>query len=57
MPAKRYNCFLRVVLSWADYSYVVGGLGAKFLLGERLSPARWAGIVLVSVGVAHVCAG
>ena len=57
---------LLVLLSWADVSfvipatastYVVGGLGAKSLLGERLSPARWAGIVLVSVGVALVCAG
>ncbi|MGA2607011.1 MAG: hypothetical protein ABSH01_06075 [Terriglobia bacterium] len=57
---------LLTLLSWADVSfvipatalsYVVGGLGAKLLLGERLSPARWAGIVLVSVGVALVCAG
>ena len=57
---------LLALLSWADVSfvipataltYVLGGLGAKFLLGERLSPARWAGIVLVSVGVALVCAG
>jgi drug/metabolite transporter (DMT)-like permease len=57
---------LLTVLSWADVSfvipatalsYVVGGLGAKFLLGERLAPARWAGIVLVSLGVALVCAG
>jgi len=57
---------LLALLSWADVSfvipatastYVVGGLGAKFLLGERLSPARWAGIALVSVGVALVCTG
>jgi drug/metabolite transporter (DMT)-like permease len=57
---------LLTLLSWADVSfvipatalsYVVGGLGAKFLLEERLTPARWAGIVLVSVGVALVCAG
>jgi drug/metabolite transporter (DMT)-like permease len=57
---------LLTVLSWADVSfvipatalsYVVGGLGAKLLLGERLTAARWAGIVLVSVGVALVCAG
>jgi drug/metabolite transporter (DMT)-like permease len=55
---------LLTLLSWADVSfvipatalsYVVGGLGAKSLLGERLSPGRWAGIVLVSVGVALVC--
>jgi drug/metabolite transporter (DMT)-like permease len=57
---------LLALLSWADVSlvipatastYVFGGLGAKFLLGERLSPARWAGIVSVSVGVALVCTG
>jgi drug/metabolite transporter (DMT)-like permease len=57
---------LLTVLSWADvsfvipataFSYVVGGLGAKFLLGEHLSPTRWTGIVLVSLGVALVCAG
>jgi drug/metabolite transporter (DMT)-like permease len=56
---------LLALLSWADVSFVIpatastyvfGGLGAKFLLGEQLSPARWAGIVLVSVGVALVCA-
>lgn len=55
---------LLALLSWADVSfvipatalsYVVGGLGAKFLLGERLTAARWAGIVLVSIGVALVC--
>ena len=57
---------LLTLLSWADVSfvipataltYVVGGLGAKFLLGERLTPARWAGIGLVSIGVALVCTG
>jgi drug/metabolite transporter (DMT)-like permease len=57
---------LLTVLSWADVSfvipatalsYVVGGLGAKFLLGERLTAARWGGIVLVALGVALVCAG
>lgn len=57
---------LLTLLSWADvsfvipataFTYVVGGLGAKFLLGERLTPARWAGIALVSIGVALVCAG
>ncbi len=56
---------LLTLLSWADVSfvipatalsYVVGGLGAKFLLGERLTPARWAGIALVAAGVALVCA-
>jgi uncharacterized membrane protein len=56
---------LLALLSWADVSfvipttalsYVAGALGAKFLLGERLGPARWAGVLLVSIGVAIVCA-
>lgn len=33
-------------------SYVVGAFGAKLLLGERVSPARWVGVGLVCVGVA-----
>ena len=56
---------LLALLSWADVSfvvpatalsYVVGSLGAKILLGERLGPMRWVGILLVSLGVAIVCA-
>ena len=38
-------------------SYVTGALGGKYLLGERLTPLRWAGIGLVSVGVMLVCVG
>jgi uncharacterized membrane protein len=38
-------------------SYVTGALGGKYFLGERLSPVRWAGIGLVSLGVALVCWG
>jgi drug/metabolite transporter (DMT)-like permease len=54
---------LLALLSWADVSfvipatamsYVTGALGARFLLGERLTPLRWAGIVLVSAGVVLV---
>ena len=49
------------VLSWADLSfvfpatslvYVVGTLGAKFILKETVSLERWAGILLVCLGVA-----
>ena len=49
------------VLSWADLSfvfpatslvYVVGTLGAKFILRETVTLQRWAGILLVSLGVA-----
>ena len=53
------------VLSWAEVSfvapataanYVVGALGAKVLLKERISKTRWAGVLLVAVGVVLVCA-
>lgn len=49
------------VLSWADLSlvfpatslvYVASGLGAKFILKETVSLQRWAGILLVCLGVA-----
>ena len=56
---------LLALLTWADVSfvvpatalnYVVGALGAKILLGERLGSLRWAGILLVTLGVAVICA-
>jgi drug/metabolite transporter (DMT)-like permease len=48
------------LLSWADLSYVmpvtaisyiVTALAARLLLGENVSFARWAGIVLITAGV------
>ena len=51
------------LLSWADLSYVmpvtaigyvVTAFAGKFLLGEMVSPARWAGIVLITAGVTLV---
>ena len=57
---------LLALLSWENVSfvvpatalsYVVGALGAKFLLGEKVDFARWIGVVLVCVGVALVWAG
>ena len=57
---------LLTLLSWANVSfvipatalsYVIGALAAKLLLGERLTPLRWAGILLVSAGVAMVTLG
>jgi drug/metabolite transporter (DMT)-like permease len=57
---------LLVLLSWqpisfvipaSALSYVVGSLGAKYILREDVSPARWAGVVLVCAGVALVAAG
>ena len=50
-----------IVLSWADLSlvfpakslvYVLSTLGARFILKETVSLQRWAGILLVCLGVA-----
>ncbi len=38
-------------------SYVAGALGAVFFLRERVSPRRWLGVVLVSLGVTLVFLG
>jgi ceramide glucosyltransferase len=59
MAASFYG-FL-TMLSWYPVSFVVpatslayvaGALGAKFLLRERLSATRWAGVGFISLGVA-----
>lgn len=51
------------LLSWADLSYVLPvtaigyvltALSGQFLLGETVSMARWAGIILITVGVTLV---
>jgi drug/metabolite transporter (DMT)-like permease len=48
------------LLSWADLSYVmpvtaigyvVTAFAGRFFLGEAVSPMRWAGIVLITIGV------
>ena len=38
-------------------SYAVGALGARFILGEKVTPMRWAGVLLVCIGVALTCLG
>lgn len=57
---------LLVLLSWqpisfvipaSALSYVVGTLGAKYILGEDVTAARWAGVILVCVGVTLVTLG
>jgi drug/metabolite transporter (DMT)-like permease len=57
---------LMVLLSWepisfvipaSALSYVVGTLGAKYILKEDVNGLRWAGVLLVCVGVAIVAAG
>ncbi|MBW7899651.1 4-amino-4-deoxy-L-arabinose-phosphoundecaprenol flippase subunit ArnE [Candidatus Brocadiaceae bacterium B188] len=54
------------LLSWENVSFVVpstalsyavGALGAKFLLGEKINGIRWAGVLLVCIGVCLVWAG
>lgn len=54
---------LLILLSWQPVSfvipvsalnYVVGSLGAKYILKEDVNGARWAGVVLVCIGVALV---
>ena len=49
-----------LVLSWADYSYVqpassvaygVVALLGMLVLGEKVSPLRWAGIAVICLGV------
>ena len=57
---------LLAMLSWENVSfvipvtalsYVAGALGGKVLLGERVTPMRWLGVLLVCLGVALVCVG
>ena len=38
-------------------SYAAGTLGGKFFLGERVTIKRWAGVLLVCVGVTLVILG
>ena len=54
---------LLVLLSWAPlsvvipataFNYVVGTLGAKYILNEQVSMKRWMGVAMVCVGVALV---
>lgn len=49
-----------LVLTWADYSYVqpassfsyaVVAILGYFVLGEAVNPLRWAGIIIICVGV------
>ena len=53
-------------LSWADLTFVLPATGfgnvviallSRFWLHEAISPARWAGIVLITIGVGFVAQG
>jgi drug/metabolite transporter (DMT)-like permease len=46
-----------VVVPMTALGYVVGALGGKFFLGERVETRRWLGVLLVCAGVALVVAG
>ena len=57
-----FVCYL-LVLSWADYSFVTPASAINYvitaymghaILGEAVSPTRWAGIALICLGVAFV---
>lgn len=61
MAASFYS--LLILLSWAPislvipasaFNYVVGTLGAKYLLKEDVSSKRWMGVLLVCAGVTLV---
>jgi drug/metabolite transporter (DMT)-like permease len=56
---------LLALLSWADVSfvvpatalnYVVGAAGSALFLREQVDRTRWAGVLLVCLGVAVICA-
>jgi uncharacterized membrane protein len=60
LMATSFFSFL-AMLSWFPVSfvipatslaYVAGAFGAKIFLGERLNATRWAGILLICMGVA-----
>jgi len=60
-----FTCYLSS-LSFADLTYVlpatsVGYIGmaflARFFLHEQISPLRWAGILLIALGVGFVAGG
>jgi drug/metabolite transporter (DMT)-like permease len=57
---------LLALLSWEDVSvavpatalsYVIGAVGARWWLHERISAGRWTGIALICTGVLLVLAG
>jgi len=48
---------LSFVIPISALSYVVGALGAKYILKEEVNTARWVGVILVCAGVALVATG
>jgi len=64
IPLMAFSFYaLLILLSWQPISFVipasaltnvVGTLGAKYILKEEVNTARWAGVILVCIGVALV---
>jgi drug/metabolite transporter (DMT)-like permease len=52
---SRENVSLVVPVTALNYG--AGALGGKLFLGERVTSRRWAGVLLVCIGVAVVIAG
>ncbi len=57
-----FVCYM-LLLTWADFSFVMPATAAvfvvvpllgAFLLHEHVSPTRWAGVVIICLGVALV---
>jgi drug/metabolite transporter (DMT)-like permease len=46
-----------LVIPVTALSYAFGALGGRFFLGERVTKQRWAGVLIVCVGVALVFIG
>ena len=42
------------VVPFSALSYVAGAVGARILLGEKITPHRWVGIFAVTIGVTLV---
>jgi drug/metabolite transporter (DMT)-like permease len=67
MPLMAISFYaLLILLSWAPislvipasaFSYVVGTLGAKYILKEEICTARWIGVIMVCIGVAVAAIG
>jgi|SRR5271155_3178625 len=55
MALSRENVSLVVPVT--AMSYAAGALGGKFFLGEQVTSRRWAGVLLVCIGVAVVIMG
>jgi drug/metabolite transporter (DMT)-like permease len=67
MPLMAISFYaLLILLSWkpismvipaSAFSYVVGTLGAKYILKEEICRTRWIGVIMVCIGVAVAAIG